>query len=361
MKLIKFRVSMYKCIIDSGWVDINSLTVFVGKNESGKTSLLKALHKLNPFTPDPYEIAKEWPRSRRSEQDEKHIVCQTKFQLSEQEKSDLAEIAERDTFPDTVDVSRNYADDLKINCRGNTFLYKPHPEDLNITFDSLPEIQDGFSIPFKECAEKCLREVKNLANEGQITELKQLVEKHKSLLRKKRVKRDADSYSIEGRFINQYSFSQIAEYIKQLPTEKPKIFDYLIRHLPTFVYMDDYRVFSGTAHLNDIKMRKDQKRSTEEDETFLTILNLSGIDLDKLITAEQGDKEQLGERLYDLDDGASTLTKIISDRFRQRTKYEVDYRVGGQSFFTFVKDSNDSSLIRLEERSKGFQWFFSLI
>ena len=36
MQLINFRVSMYKGIIDSGWVDVNSLTVFVGKNESGK-------------------------------------------------------------------------------------------------------------------------------------------------------------------------------------------------------------------------------------------------------------------------------------------------------------------------------------
>ena len=49
MDLIKFRVTMYKGIIDSGWVDVDRLTVLVGKNESGKTSLLKALHKLNPY------------------------------------------------------------------------------------------------------------------------------------------------------------------------------------------------------------------------------------------------------------------------------------------------------------------------
>ena len=67
MELIAFRVRMYKGIIDSGWVDVNNLTVLVGKNESGKTSLLKVLHKLNPYKseaykPEPYEIAKEWPR-----------------------------------------------------------------------------------------------------------------------------------------------------------------------------------------------------------------------------------------------------------------------------------------------------------
>ena len=122
--------------------------------------------------------------------------------------------------------------------------------------------------------------------------------------------------------------------------------------------MDDYRTFNGTAYLNDIKTRWEEDRSTEEDETFLTILNLSGLDLDDLVDLAEGDEEQIEERQLDLADGASTLTQTISDRFRQR-RYEVDYRVDGQSFFTYVKDDQDPSLIRLEERSKGFQWFFS--
>jgi len=32
------------CVIDSDWIDVTPLTVVVGKNESGKTALLKALH-----------------------------------------------------------------------------------------------------------------------------------------------------------------------------------------------------------------------------------------------------------------------------------------------------------------------------
>jgi len=54
MKLTRFRIQKYKCILDSDWVNIPGLTVLVGKNEAGKTSLLKALHKFNPFNPEPY-------------------------------------------------------------------------------------------------------------------------------------------------------------------------------------------------------------------------------------------------------------------------------------------------------------------
>ena len=56
MKMTAFRVQNYRSVIDSGWCDLDELTVIVGKNESGKTSLLKALWKFNPFEPAPYDL-----------------------------------------------------------------------------------------------------------------------------------------------------------------------------------------------------------------------------------------------------------------------------------------------------------------
>ncbi|WP_082814691.1 AAA family ATPase [Collimonas fungivorans] len=61
MKLAAFRVQNYRSIIDSGWVSIDDIAVIVGKNESGKTSLLKALLKFNPFKAEPYSLDREWP------------------------------------------------------------------------------------------------------------------------------------------------------------------------------------------------------------------------------------------------------------------------------------------------------------
>ena len=92
MELITFRVRMYKGIIDSGWVDVDRLAVLVGKNESGKTSLLKALHKLNPDTSEPYDIDKEWPRGHRTNRNQEHMVCEARFRLSGRQKSTLLKI-----------------------------------------------------------------------------------------------------------------------------------------------------------------------------------------------------------------------------------------------------------------------------
>ena len=46
MKPLAFRVTNFRSVVDSGWVQFSrdGVTVFVGQNESGKTSLLEALH-----------------------------------------------------------------------------------------------------------------------------------------------------------------------------------------------------------------------------------------------------------------------------------------------------------------------------
>ena len=145
MDLIKFRVTMYKGIIDSGWVDVDRLTVLVGKNESGKTSLLKALHKLNPYNDEPYQMNREWPRARRRGRDEQQVVCRAEFQLSDSEKSDLTQITGQAKIPDTVEVSRNYTGNIRINGHQDLLSDKLSPNDIDNVFDYLPEVEDELS------------------------------------------------------------------------------------------------------------------------------------------------------------------------------------------------------------------------
>ena len=366
MELIAFRVTMYKGIFDSDWIEVNPLTVFVGKNESGKTSLLKALHKLNPYLPEThgiepetYSMAAEWPRARRREQKETQEVCTAKFKLSDQEKADLAQIIEQGTFPDTVEVSRNYAGQLVINFEGEIFSDEPHPDDVDNACNVLPDVQDQFGVQFKQRADECLNETRHFAHEGRFADLRNLDQKHAALLQEV-LSPSEPPQQIENNFISQYvtSLTQLVQTLEPLPSIQSKVHEYIHNHLPTFIYMDDYRAFKGTAQLDQIKSRQDSNSSTEEDKNFLTILSLSGLDLNELVQLRQSDEEAVEQRQLNLDDGAATLTKTISNRLRQRN-YEVQYRTDGQHFLTFVKDDRDPALIRLEERSKGFQWFFS--
>ena len=359
MELISFCVTMYKGILDSGSVEVNPLTVLVGKNESGKTTLLKALHKLNPHTPEPYVMAKEWPRGRRREQSEEQVVCRAKFRLSNQEKSDIAQIAESETFSDIVEVSRDYAGDLAVNFKGKIFPDKPDPSDIDNACSILPEVQNDFGVPFKQRADECINEARDFAREGRFADLRELAQRHAVLLQEV-LSSSEPPQQIENNFFNQHTaaLEQLVQTLEPLPSIQSKVHEYVRNNLPTFIYMDDYRAFTGTTQLDEIKSHQDSGSLSDQEKTFLTILNLSGLDLDELVQFGQGNEEQVEERQYDLDDGAATLTTEISNRLRQR-RYEVTYRADGQRFFTFVKDDHDPALIQLEERSKGFQWFFS--
>ncbi|MYC77156.1 AAA family ATPase [Candidatus Poribacteria bacterium] len=366
MKLTEFRVCMYKGIIDSGWVDVNDLTVLVGKNESGKTSLLKALHKLNPYKSETeesesYNNTKEWPRGRRVESSEEHVVCRAKFQLSDEEKTELAQIAEGETLPETVEVSRNYAGQLEIDLGEEIRLDEPSFIDINEVLDVLPEVPDNLDPDFRGLAFSCLDEVRSYINERRFDELVSLAKHHDVILRGEGVLPDYYSYSDEEQFINQYLevLNRLARDPQLSRPAQSKVHQYINEHLPTFVYIDGYRTFRGNAHLEDVRTRQEGNRLTEEDKTFLMILRLSDLDLNRLVDLGLGDDpDRLRERQHDVEDGATVLTKKLSSGLTQRD-YEVEYRVDGPYFFICVKDNIDPSLIDLEARSKGYQWYFS--
>src|SRR5690348_14286623 len=113
MKLSEFRIEMYKSILDSQWVRVTDLTVLVGKNEVGKTSLLRGLHKFNPFHAEPYDIQREWPRAHRDKRTDKQIVCRTRFKIDAEENKRLSEITGKPIQIDVLEITKNYAGEFE--------------------------------------------------------------------------------------------------------------------------------------------------------------------------------------------------------------------------------------------------------
>ena len=66
MKLNKFRVTNFRSIQDSGWVECEDVTTLVGINESGKSNLLLALWKLRPARGGEIDILHDMPVSKLS-------------------------------------------------------------------------------------------------------------------------------------------------------------------------------------------------------------------------------------------------------------------------------------------------------
>ena len=65
MKLTSFRVRRYKNVLDSTEVSVEpDVTTLVGMNESGKSTMLDALYRLNPVYNDTFVERDDYPRWR---------------------------------------------------------------------------------------------------------------------------------------------------------------------------------------------------------------------------------------------------------------------------------------------------------
>lgn len=67
MKLKRFRVTNFRSVIDSGWINCDDVTTLVGINESGKSNILLALWKLNPVQDGIIDLLHDLPVTRLSE------------------------------------------------------------------------------------------------------------------------------------------------------------------------------------------------------------------------------------------------------------------------------------------------------
>ena len=116
----KFRVQNYKKIEDTGWIECNDITEFVGKNEAGKSALFRGLSKINPSDGEKYDGLKEFPRRRyASEFKQKDWpVSSVEFKLDDNDINELTEICPALGKVSEVIVTRYYSNDY-------TFKFKP--------------------------------------------------------------------------------------------------------------------------------------------------------------------------------------------------------------------------------------------
>jgi len=362
MKLKRFRVHNFRNITDSGWVELGDILTLVGKNESGKTSILKALWKFNPFEEQPYSLDREWPRGRRKERSPEQLVVETEFIFNDKEKDELAIIHESTSAVTGVRIKKNYQ---------GTFSYAFLPTDpvdkheikwvVSVINEKIGTVPDGASDHFKgqytPALETFIQQVRD--NDGSVYAVANaaafkavFAPFHHPNNPPNNPQFQADQQVIAA--LN----SALDAAVEELKTEAPfrRAADTAHNWLPTFIYMDDYRIFTGSAQLDQVQQRFKDKKHTDEDYTIRLIMKQAGLDLDEEV--EKGKAKDREQRMLDMNDASLTLTDEIADRWSQK-KYEIRFEADGQQLIMFVKDIESLALVPLEERSKGFQWFFS--
>ena len=357
MKLKKCRIQNYRCITDSGWVEFDDIAVIVGRNESGKTSFLKALWRLNPYHDTGYNINREWPSGRRKEKTPDKVVVEAVFSFSAEEQAQVAAIHNSAKGIEAVEISRNYAGRY-------THQFSPKSPSTEHAVDWVVDLlqlqleapsdtfSDHFMTQYAAAFSTLLEEVQNEGGSDRAVEgLEEIKEQLATYISPNNPPQKQDQNAIPA--LNALIDQVVAE-IQATPLLR--VVDYVHEHMPTFIYMDDYQSFVGSAQLDEVQKHKNEDRLKPEEETIIMIMEMAGLDLDEEVA--KGNEEDREQRMLDMNDASNTLTELISERWSQR-RYQVVFQADGQHFMTFVKDQNDKGLVPLEDRSKGFQWFFS--
>jgi predicted ATP-dependent endonuclease of OLD family len=384
----QFRVFNYRNIDDSGWIPVERVTAFVGRNESGKTALLKALHKFNPATDEPYNAQREFPRDRftrdfKNAQDWQ--ACAVEFELTPEFRGRLREEMGVAEIPSKAVCTRFYDSSLKVS-------YDTAVSDNPVPVADLLRELDNFAAaarrlvspsPEQEQQTQQLRtELTNwvAAKKDALADLADLKnETGIDLLKKIREELNARSNPqtanlIEGVLPNIESL--VARANKQ---PLPQRLDEAIKaELPVFIYFENYGILDSAIYLpnflTDLQRTPNAGRVRTVNAMFkhvtLTAQEIADLGKEEAATATAAnqpvtremiarDQAKIELRSVKLNSASLDITKRFSEWFGQR-RHNIRYQADGDYFRIWVSDDRRPGVeIELESRSKGFQWFFS--
>ena len=336
MKLVRARVTDFKSIDDSGWVDIDAVTSMVGKNESGKTAFLGALKRLNPVDGDQHFELKDFPRKgyvryRRRHQENPATAVTAVMTLSDEEHEQMAsQVGDGVILSEEITVSKNYKNELTWE------------------FD----MDEGAMVQHLLNSAELPPEIANHARSaGSITELLRTLEAL-----------DVKPVAV-GRFITsiyeQFSDRSAREAVEEV----------LYAMMPKFVYFDEYSTMHGRISIQDILRRVEADEDlNESDRTFMSLLSLVGADLEDL--QNQTNYEYMKA---ELESASISISDEMFEYWAQNKQLRVEFDLSpadpndlpplneGTILHVRIWNNRHRVSVPFDDRSKGFVWFFSFL
>ena len=393
MKAICFRVQNFRNIDDSDWIALEKVTAFVGRNESGKTSLLKALHKFNPATPEPYDAQREFPRDRytrdyvaNGSNGEDWPVCSVEFEIPEELRIGIGKLLEEDEKPpERVTATRYYDGSFELE-------YMPELEEKPLSPEPVLNALDAFAKSARRLEAPDVDQEEATAE--QRTELINWATEWRDALKDEDDLRGNEEAEWLARLrdeVETWSNPQTADMVETLQDavapvldaakelSAPDQIDEMIKsNIPVLIYFENYGILDSaiwlTRFLEDLEQNATHPRVRTINAMFKHVgLNPRDIaelgDREARRMQEQGyeptpeqiatDQQRIEERAIKLNSASIDISNKFSKWWPQR-RHKIRYHADGDYFRIWITDNlREDVEIELEARSKGFQWFFS--
>lgn len=345
MILKEVTIKKFRNIIDSTKVDIESdITCLVGKNESGKSSFLNALYRLNPIRKNAeFKIEDQYPAWLEKKDRMKGINLEderpvnTLFELEQNEIELIKEkFGEGVLKSNTLTLNKSYKGTLNhwFNLDENQYL---------------KNLIQGLSFSKETRAE--------ITNCSKISELRSFLDNYKS---------DEETTEKETESIGLLK-ERFGEQIGKSETLISACYSLIQKNIPKFIYFDKYSTLPYTVKIKEVLEADD---STLDDNmlTAKSLLRMAAADDDYLLNPDYE------RRKRELENVANALTQDVLEYWSQNTSLRVNpdidkTTVNKPNGQTTVIDElkiriwDDKHFLSLpfDEHSTGFQWFFSFL
>ncbi len=364
MRLRKFRVRAFRCIHDSGEISVGDLAAFVGRNESGKTTILEALTLLNrDENISDLDLCDEMSEELKSEVN----IVEGEFELNLKETSLIKE-----KFPNLQEVkklriirtnksAKTQYDfgSLRISDEENKAINSWENFKLKIYrfLDTIPNhilIQldtKFFDESAPDSQEDFDRNMAEFSNQFHViaSEEPQVVKEWEKIYE-----------SPENQFTN----------LLRGTSDRSALESFIENELhPRFVYFSDYKKIYGNINLNEfIKETMNKKydgieyvEEFDKAETVRNLFYLAELDVQKMEEL----KDSPSKLIKFLNTASNRLTNKLNPAWKG-DPIHVDLRYQPGNIMSVVisdvhRDGTVTNTGLLNRRAEGFKWTFSFI
>jgi len=338
VRLEKVQVTNFRCINDSQEFTLADVTCLVGKNESGKTAILQALERLQPYdtTRDKYNRLRDYPREHLSEYSDRHAradakVVRTVWRLS---PDDIAAVEKlfgpRCLQDDTIEVSKGYGQE-----RPSWIINVHQPRIVRYLLDACGVNED---------------------ERRELTALGSLENIHADLV----ARTPGISLALQDL---KARLDPLREHRAVLG-----VIDVLQPRMPRFLYFSSYDRMSGDVSIDQLRQDIQQNKVSPGDNVFRAFLEFAGTTLDEL--AEVAHFEELRAHI---ESASIRITRKIFEYWSQNAHLKVAFTIDagrpgdpppfntGTIMRARIYNPLHDMTVPFGDRSAGFVWFFSFL
>lgn len=384
MKLIRFRVTNFRSIKDSTWIDCSDVTNIIGINEAGKSNALLALWKFNPTDKAEINLLEDLPRNEYSSlknscQELPFIEVVFRLEDDDELLKNLIKITGRrkEELSD-IHLKRFYSGKYSYN-----FPYEETITELTskefITY--IEEKTNAISkISTESKVEKHYKAIVESILNGYIDELQQKDKIDKNLLQEFISNTENTGAKPGAKSEIQPIVNDVLKYFREQMEllSRPRIWcdevwKQVFSLMPNFVYYSNYGNLDTEIYLPHVIDNLERNDITgvaaAKVRTLKVLFDFIGLNPKEIlelgedgVNLSQDEIEKFNkkkeERTVLLNSASSKLTKEFKQWWKQGN-YVFDLRADGKFFKIWVSDEKRPEKVVLEARSTGLQWFLS--